>query len=71
MNDSICVNSLGNLQMNLPLRDDSPFPDNRTAVFKRTLNTLNRLRKDKLKLEQCVSVMESYLWWTCKANQTL
>ena len=39
INNSITVRSDGNLQMDLPLCDSVPFPDNSYAVHKRTFNT--------------------------------
>lgn len=61
MDTSACVNEHGNLQFDLPFRDSLPMPDNRFAVYKRTFNTLTRLKKDPTKLTQCLEVLGRYL----------
>ena len=50
------------ITMPLPFRNSNQLmPDNRKAVFMRTKNTLNRLMLDKVKLNKCCQVMESYI----------
>ena len=61
MSNSVTVNKLGNLQFDLPLRENCIFFNNRDPVYKRTFNTLNRLKRDSVKLDQCLSVMGGYL----------
>ena len=61
MNNSVSLTEAGNLQMDLPLKETVSFPDNKAAVFNRTFNTLNRLRKEYVKLNQCISVMDKYI----------
>ena len=59
LSDTITVNDQGNLAMPIPFKSSNPeLPDNRNAVFLRTNNTLNRLRKDPTKLEKCLDAME-------------
>ena len=51
----------GHLQVPLPFRDDRPLPSNKMAVYQRTKNTLNRLKRDPEKIDQCISSMEQSL----------
>ena len=62
VSSNISTNAVGNLTMPLPFRKDDPvLPDNRKAVFHRTHNTLERLKKEPAKLSQCIEVMQKYL----------
>ena len=55
---SIHVNSRGKITMCLPFKnEDVHMPDNRCAVYHRTVNTLNNLKKNPVKLEACVTAM--------------
>ena len=56
---NIKVTKNGSVAMPLPLRnDDESFPDNRLPVFHRTKNTLNKLKLDPDKLDQCIKNMQ-------------
>ena len=61
ISNGITVNSKGNLEMPLPLKPTARLPDNRGAVYFRTLNTLMRLKRDKVKLEGSLRVFGEYL----------
>lgn len=62
MGDGVKVSGEGFLQMPLPFKKDNPvLPDNHLAVFKRTLNTLTRLKGDPVKLQQCLDTMKKYM----------
>lgn len=59
MENNVCVNEKGNIQMPLPFRKENQIlPDNSRAVFGRMKGTLSRLSLDKGKLEKCVSSMQ-------------
>ena len=46
----------------LPFREKYPvLPDNHVEVYCRSKNTLSRLSKDKIKLEECLEVMANYI----------
>ena len=55
------VNEKGNIEMPLPLRNDLVLPNNRIAVLQRTKNTLERVKRDTVKLKQCTDIMDKYL----------
>ena len=58
MKKGIHVNEAGNLEMPLPFKDPNVrLPANQAAVFKRTQNTLQRLRSEPDKLQQCLEAM--------------
>ena len=60
--DNIFVNSDGHIVMPLPFRaNDVVMSDNRLAVYHRTNNTLQRIKEDKPKLEQCIKTLNEYL----------
>ena len=62
MDENTTVNKKGFLQMPLPLKDPNiSLPCNRGAVFYRTRNTLERLKRDKDKLEDCLKTMDEYI----------
>lgn len=55
----IHVNDSGHIAMPLPFRSAIVrLPNNCSAVFQRTKNTLTRLKKDKDKLNQCIESMQ-------------
>ena len=54
-------NEKGNLEIPLPFKDSITVPNNKLAVFGRTSNTLNRLKRDEDKLQACLKVMQKYL----------
>ena len=56
---NIVVNEQGCISMPLPFRDENMrFPDNRSPVFHRTRNTLNKLKLEPDKVTQCVRNMQ-------------
>ena len=56
------LNDKGFLQMPLPIRDRSiMLPKNKSAVFCRTRNTLERLKRDSQKLTDCLATMGDYI----------
>jgi len=56
----IKLNDQGNIVMPLPLRKADPmFPDNKAAVYGRSLTTLKKIKDDPVKLKQCVESMQS------------
>ena len=58
MATTISVNQKGNLTAPLPFKSADPcLPDNRNAVFLRTSNTLNKIKKDPSKLHRCLEAM--------------
>ena len=60
--DNIAVNNEGFISMPLPFKQDKiTFPDNRKAVLNRTQNSLNRIKKDKSKLEKCITAMQGHI----------
>ena len=62
ISEGTSVNNDGKLVMPLPFEDDDHvMPDNRKPVFQRTLNTLNRLKSDPEKLQQCIDTMQKYI----------
>ncbi|KAG1695324.1 hypothetical protein GQR58_006635 [Nymphon striatum] len=59
MNAGVHLNKKGNLVMPLPFVDENVLlPNNRNAVFHRTKNTLDRLKRDTAKLHQCIESMQ-------------
>ena len=55
------VNSEGNIEMPLPfVRDFPSMPNNRGAVYARTMGTLASLKKNPLRLADCCSAMGTY-----------
>jgi hypothetical protein len=62
MDSSVQTNIIGNLTMSLPFKNDIPkFPENKSAVYQRTFNTLSRIKRDPEKLSSCLKVMSKYL----------
>ena len=57
----ITTDKNGNIQLPLPLKETNSLPENKTAVFQRTRNTLNRISRDEDKTSECVKIMERYL----------
>ena len=57
--NNIIVNSDGNLETPLPLRDDEfKFPNNKFSVAKRQTNTISHIMRDPDKAEQCRIFMQ-------------
>ena len=62
MKSSVTVGPTGNLTMPLPFRDTNPnLPDNRMPVYCRTKNTLDRLKKNPSRWQECLDTMSSYI----------
>ena len=61
MEREVTVNDRGNLQLPLPLRDDAKLPDNQSAVYYRTKNTLSKLLRSPEKLTASLNAFEVYL----------
>ena len=55
------VNKKGNIEIPLPLKDNAELPDNAQAVYHRSAATLNKLKKDKTKLHECLKIVDGYL----------
>ena len=58
---NIKVNDKGMLEMPLPLKETVTFPENKKPVFRRTLNTLMRVKRDQTYIDKCLEIMEKYL----------
>ena len=59
---SIQVNEEGNITMPLPFKNDGfTFPNNRTPVYHRMVNTLNKMKGDPQKLSKCLESMKNNL----------
>ena len=59
MSENVKINEAGHITLPLPFKDKvTTLPDNRQAVFCRQNNTLNRLKKEKDKLQQCLEAMK-------------
>ena len=55
---SIHVNSSGHITISLPFKSNDPMmPDNKAAVYCRTMNTLNKLKSQPDKLKQCTDAI--------------
>ena len=55
LRSGVTFDSGNHVVLPLPFREDEPkLPNNREAVYFRTLTTLNKLKKQETKLEQCV-----------------
>ena len=61
VSSGIRVNAAGNLKLPIPFKEDKVLPDNKTAVYARTSNTLSRIARDPLRAQQCVESMQKYL----------
>ena len=62
VSSGIRVSEEGFLEMPLPFKDsDVCMPNNKVAVYNRTCNTLERLKKSPDKLKECVATMDKYL----------
>ena len=61
MKNEVFVTNDGNLQLPLPFKKDSLLPDNKFAVYSRSVNTLERLKRNSDKLDKCTKVMEKYI----------
>lgn len=58
ISETISINEFGNLQMPLPFKNvETKLPNNKDAVFRRTQNTLARIKTDENKLRECTSSM--------------
>lgn len=56
------MNERGNLQIPLPFKySNLHLPNNRECVFRRTKNTLTRLKSNTFRLQECVKTMTSYI----------
>ena len=54
VSDGVCVDEEGNLEIPLPLKQNFNLPNNASQVFKRTENTLGKLKRNPEKLAGCV-----------------
>lgn len=62
VSDNISVDKDRHIVIPLPFKScKHPMPDNRHAVYHRTNNTLQRMRDNKNKLEQCLNTMGKYI----------
>ena len=61
MTSGVRVDEDGNLEVPLPLKENYDLPRNTAQVYKRTENTLNKLRRDPEKLECCVQNIQRSL----------
>ena len=59
--NGVRVDEDGNLEVPLPLKDNYDLPRSAAHVFKRTENTLNKLKRDPDKLECCVQNIQRSL----------
>ena len=60
--NGIHINDEGNITLPLPFKnEDTKFPDNRQSILNRTRNTLNRIKRDNVKLNKCLSAMQDHL----------
>ena len=59
--NGISINSEGHLEIPLPFKDNINLPFNKIAVYQRTKNTLERLKRDSTKLKLCNEIMAKYL----------
>ena len=55
------MRKLGNIQLPLPIRKGARSPENRSAVYFRTKNTLERLARSSDKLKACTATFQCYL----------
>ena len=61
VNEGICTNPQGNIEIPLPLRPGASLPDNRSPVFYRTKNVLQRVATNPDLAAKCVEAMQKYL----------
>ena len=61
LSNEVSLCSSGHIEAPLPLTDSAPLPINEAAVYCRTSNTLNRLRKNPEAMGECLSSMEKSL----------
>ena len=57
----ITTNNDGRLEMPLPIKPNLNMPNNRNAVYHRTKNTLDKLKRDDDKLQKCLKVFGEYV----------
>ena len=61
MEERVTLNEKGNIQLPLPIREGARFPENKSAVYCRTKNTIERLARSSDKLDACIATFQSYL----------
>ena len=61
VSSGVCVNPRGNLEIPLPFKSGSKPPENKLAVYHRSNNTLQRLKRNPDKLEKCQEIIDSYI----------
>ena len=62
MSSQVRVDRNNKVVLPLPFKEDKPdLPDNKDAVYFRTVSTLNKLKKDPKKLQQCVDAISKNL----------
>ena len=59
--DGVRVDEDGNLELPLPIKKGAKLPQLSTHVFQRSETTLNKLKRDKEKLEGCITNMQRSL----------
>ena len=61
VSNGVRINENGNIEIPLPFKEDAVLPDNAEAVYHRSVSTLNKLKKDKTKLQKCLDIIDGYL----------
>ena len=59
--NGIHVNDKGNIEMPLPLKPGAPIPENKWVMYHRTLNMLNKLKREPSRLKSCLKVFGEYV----------
>ena len=61
VSEGIIINKYYYIEIPLPFKRNFVLPNNYSAVFKRSRNTLLRIAKDTVKTDKCVDIMDKYL----------
>ena len=61
VSDGVRINENNDIEIPLPVKTDVKLPENKSAVYLRSKNTLERLKRDKDKLSKCVEIMQKYV----------
>ena len=61
VSDGVRKNENNDIEIPIPVKADVKLPENKSAVYHRSKNTLERLKRDEDKLSKCIEIMQKYI----------
>ena len=59
--EGVQLDEEGKIQIPLPLKEGTSPPQNKNMIYRRSNNTLQRLKRDEGKMQKCLDIMQDYL----------